>query len=125
MRQMIGSSRSASNPETYLGVTAASSITAPAAFADALVADERVQPAGLGARDSLRLEAGLPLYGQDLGEDITPHEAGLLWAIKQTEAENIYVTHGYTEIYSKWLNHKGLHSEVLTTEYEGEILAES
>ncbi len=50
-------------------------------FAGKLVADERVEWIGLGARDSLRLEAGLPLYGQDLSEDITPHEAGLLWAI--------------------------------------------
>ena len=50
-------------------------------FADKLVADDRVEWIGLGARDSLRLEAGLPLYGQDLSEDITPHEAGLIWAI--------------------------------------------
>ncbi len=52
-----------------------------AAFAKALVDDERVEWIGLGARDSLRLEAGLPLYGQDLEMDISPHEAGLLWAI--------------------------------------------
>lgn len=51
------------------------------AFARRLLADERVLPIGLGARDSLRLEAGLPLYGQDLAEDITPMEAGLSWAI--------------------------------------------
>jgi len=52
-----------------------------AEFANKLTADERVEWIGLGARDSLRLEAGLPLYGQDLAEDITPHEAGLLWAV--------------------------------------------
>ncbi len=51
------------------------------AFAEKLTSDERVEWIGLGARDSLRLEAGLPLYGQDLSEDISPHEAGLLWAI--------------------------------------------
>lgn len=50
-------------------------------FARRLIDDEAVQPIGLGARDSLRLEAGLPLYGQDLSEDITPMEAGLAWAI--------------------------------------------
>ncbi len=51
------------------------------AFANALLSDERVEWIGLGARDSLRLEAGLPLYGQDLDENTSPHEAGLLWAI--------------------------------------------
>ncbi len=50
-------------------------------FAEKLLADERVEWIGLGARDSLRLEAGLSLYGQDLSETITPHEAGLIWAI--------------------------------------------
>lgn len=43
---------------------------------DGLMADERVRPAGLGARDTLRLEVGLPLYGQDLDPEHTPVEAG-------------------------------------------------
>lgn len=51
------------------------------AFARALLGDERVEFVGLGARDSLRLEAGLSLYGQDLSDSITPHEAGLIWAV--------------------------------------------
>ncbi|MEM6609767.1 MAG: glycine cleavage system aminomethyltransferase GcvT [Pseudomonadota bacterium] len=51
------------------------------AFAQVLLTDPRVAPIGLGARDSLRLEAGLPLYGQDLSPDISPIEAGLTWAI--------------------------------------------
>ena len=41
-----------------------------------LLTDSRVRPVGLGARDTLRLEAGLPLYGQDLDQDHTPGEGG-------------------------------------------------
>jgi aminomethyltransferase len=59
-----------------------------AALADALVADERVKPIGLGARDSLRLEAGLPLYGHDLDRNTTPVMADLMFAIgKRRRAE--------------------------------------
>jgi len=50
-------------------------------IAEKLLADESLQPIGLGARDSLRLEAGLCLYGHDLDEQTTPVEAGLFWAI--------------------------------------------
>jgi aminomethyltransferase len=46
-----------------------------------LLGDPRVRPAGLGARDSLRLEAGLCLHGQDIGPGVTPGEAGLGWSI--------------------------------------------
>ena len=46
-----------------------------------LLDDPGVQPAGLGARDSLRLEAGLPLYGHDIDELTSPIEAGLTWTI--------------------------------------------
>jgi aminomethyltransferase len=51
------------------------------AFARVLLADDRVAAIGLGARDSLRLEAGLCLYGHDIDEKTTPVEAGLTWAI--------------------------------------------
>lgn len=44
-----------------------------------------VQPAGLGARDTLRLEAGMNLYGQDMDESITPWEAGLAWTVSLDE----------------------------------------
>ena len=52
-------------------------------LADWLVADERVKPIGLGARDSLRLEAGLPLYGHDIDDRTTPVMAGLTFAINK------------------------------------------
>jgi len=52
-------------------------------LAEALLAQPEVQPAGLGARDTLRLEAGLCLYGHDIGPTTTPVEAGLLWAMQK------------------------------------------
>lgn len=57
-------------------------------LAHLLLAHEEVAPAGLGARDALRLEAGLPLYGHDLDETTDPVEAGLGWSIgKRRRAE--------------------------------------
>ncbi len=53
------------------------------AFAEALLAQPGVAPIGLGARDSLRLEAGLCLYGSDLDETTSPVEAALDWAIQK------------------------------------------
>lgn len=50
-------------------------------FARRLLSVEGIAPAGLGARDSLRLEAGLCLYGHELSPDTSPVEAGLTWAI--------------------------------------------
>lgn len=58
-----------------------------AEFADALCAMEEVKPIGLGARDSLRLEAGLPLYGHDLDEGIDPIEGDLAFAISKRRRE--------------------------------------
>jgi len=56
--------------------------------ADAVIAHDLVKPIGLGARDSLRLEAGLPLYGHDLDRETTPVMAGLNFAInKRRRAE--------------------------------------
>ncbi len=52
-------------------------------FARALLAQEEVQPVGLGARNSLRLEAGLCLYGNDIDATTTPPQAALNWAIQK------------------------------------------
>jgi aminomethyltransferase len=66
-------------------------ISAPGEAADdvwmKLCADPRVKPIGLGARDSLRLEAGLPLYGHDLDETVSPVEADLAFAINKNRRE--------------------------------------
>jgi aminomethyltransferase len=58
------------------------------AFAERLLAEPEVAPAGLGARDSLRLEAGLCLYGNDIDELTTPVEAGLTWTIAKRRRES-------------------------------------
>jgi aminomethyltransferase len=52
-------------------------------LAEALLAQPEVKPAGLGARDTLRLEAGLCLYGHDISDATSPVEAGLTWAIQK------------------------------------------
>jgi aminomethyltransferase len=63
-------------------------ISVPAAvaedFANELLTDENVLPIGLGARDSLRLEAGLCLYGHDLDTSTTPVEGALEWSIQKS-----------------------------------------
>jgi aminomethyltransferase len=59
-------------------------ITLPASKADALwqaLLDAGVKPIGLGARDTLRLEAGMNLYGQDMDETVSPLDAGLAWTV--------------------------------------------
>ena len=57
------------------------------AFAERLLAEPEVAPAGLGARDSLRLEAGLCLYGNDIDELTTPIEANLAWTVAKRRRE--------------------------------------
>ena len=60
----------------------------------------------------------------DRGFVISDHAdwAGLLWAINETGAENIYVTHGYTDIFTRYLNEKGWNAQVVPTQFEGESL---
>jgi aminomethyltransferase len=53
----------------------------------ALTADGRVTPAGLGARDSLRLEMGMALYGNDIDDTVTPFEANLAWIVKLSKGD--------------------------------------
>jgi aminomethyltransferase len=62
------------------GVECAVPTQAALAFWDAVI-DAGVTPAGLGARDTLRLEAGLPLHGHELGPGITPLQVGLGWVV--------------------------------------------
>ncbi len=60
-----------------------------------LLEDPLVKPVGLGARDSLRLEAGLCLYGHELDETVSPVEAGLVWSIgKRRRAEGGFIGAG-------------------------------
>jgi aminomethyltransferase len=54
-------------------------------LADLILSFPQVQPIGLGARDTLRLEAGLSLYGHELNDDISPVEAGLKWLIDKNK----------------------------------------
>jgi aminomethyltransferase len=79
-------SRSGYTGEDGFEISVASNLAAE--VADALVAEDAVKPIGLGARDSLRLEAGLPLYGHDIDRETTPVMAGLNFAInKRRRAE--------------------------------------
>ena len=54
---------------------------------DALMAAGDVTPAGLGARDTLRLEMGMALYGNDIDDTVTPLEANLAWLVKLKKGE--------------------------------------
>ncbi|WP_395374867.1 glycine cleavage system aminomethyltransferase GcvT [Marinicella sp. W31] len=67
-------------------------IIIPETQAEALwndLVDAGVQPCGLGARDTLRLEAGMHLYGQDMNDDISPLECGLTWTVRKEDLDFI------------------------------------
>jgi aminomethyltransferase len=115
-------------------------IIVPADHAVALwaaLADVGVTPAGLGARDTLRLEAGMNLYGQDMEEDVSPWEANLGWTITLDEGRAFMgrqALEAHKAAGVKWvmvglvLDEKGVlrHGQrVLTANGEGEILSGS
>jgi aminomethyltransferase len=94
-----------------------------------------VRPAGLGARDTLRLEAGMNLYGQDMDEAVTPYEAGLGWTVA-LEGDRDFIGRGVLErqqrdgaprqMVAVVLDDKGVlrHGQRLLTERgDGEILS--
>jgi aminomethyltransferase len=78
-------SRSGYTGEDGFEILVANTLAAP--LWNAILADQRVKPIGLGARDSLRLEAGLPLYGHDLDDTVSPIEAGLNFAVSKRRRE--------------------------------------
>ncbi|MGN6512671.1 MAG: glycine cleavage system aminomethyltransferase GcvT [Lysobacteraceae bacterium] len=104
------------------------------AFWNALLA-AGVKPAGLGARDTLRLEAGMNLYGQDMDETVTPYEAALGWTIALDEGRD-FIGRGALEaqlaagvprqLVGLVMDEKGVlrHGQkVLTANGEGEVLS--
>ncbi|MGB3382887.1 MAG: glycine cleavage system aminomethyltransferase GcvT [Rhodanobacter sp.] len=96
-----------------------------------------VKPAGLGARDTLRLEAGMNLYGQDMDEDVTPWEANLGWTVSLDEGRDFIGRAALEQqqaagvprvMIGVVLDEKGVlrHGQkVLATNGEGEILSGS
>lgn len=62
-----------------------------ASLCDALFSDEKIAPAGLGSRDSLRLEAGLCLHGNDMDQTVTPIEAMLMWTVRKQNIQTPFI----------------------------------
>ncbi len=75
-----------------------------------------IEPCGLGARDTLRLEAGLPLYGHELDDETSPLEAGLGWSVKLEKGEFV----GSVKL--KALKEKGLPKQCVCLKSEGKAL---
>jgi aminomethyltransferase len=94
-----------------------------------------VKPAGLGARDTLRLEAGMALYGQDMDETVTPYEAALAWTVALDEGRDFIgraaleargASGAPRQMIGLVMDEKGVlrHGQrVLTANGEGEILS--
>lgn len=99
-----------------------------------ILAEKGVKPIGLGARDTLRLEAGMNLYGQDMDENINPLEAGLAWTV-DLKSERDFI--GKAALLAKPTTRKliGLvlldrgvlrsHQKIVTTHGDGEITSGS
>jgi aminomethyltransferase len=104
------------------------------AFWNALL-EAGVKPAGLGARDTLRLEAGMNLYGQDMDETVTPYEAALAWTVALDEGrgfigravlEKQKADGAPRQMIGLVMDEKGVlrHGQkVLTAQGEGEVLS--
>ena len=105
------------------------------AFWNALIA-QGVKPAGLGARDTLRLEAGMNLYGQDMDDTVSPLDAGLAWTVDLTNPDRAFVGRAALEKNGSKARFVGLilqkengraggvlraHQKVVTADGEGEI----
>jgi aminomethyltransferase len=94
---------------------------------------EGVRPCGLGARDTLRLEAGMNLYGQDMDESVTPLESGLAWTVDMNEPrdfigraalENQLAAGNLRQLLGLKMTERGVlraHQKVTTAHGEGEI----
>ena len=90
-----------------------------------------VKPCGLGARDTLRLEAGMNLYGQDMDESISPYEAGLKWTVDLKDAARDFIGKSALATRRVDVQFAGLllldrgvlraHQKVITPQGEGEI----
>jgi aminomethyltransferase len=97
--------------------------------------DAGIKPCGLGARDTLRLEAGMNLYGQDMDESISPYEAGLKWTVDLKDATRDFI--GKSALATRQIRNQfaGLllldrgvlraHQKVFTAQGEGEITSGS
>ncbi|WP_313954120.1 glycine cleavage system aminomethyltransferase GcvT [Accumulibacter sp.] len=112
-------------------------ITLPADQASGLwkaLAEAGVQPCGLGARDTLRLEAGMNLYGQDMDETVSPLDAGLAWTVDLVSPRDFV---GKAALVARPQQHQFLglvladrgvlraHQQVLTSKGSGEITSGS
>ncbi len=112
-------------------------ITVPAAKAEALwnaLLEAGVKPCGLGARDTLRLEAGMNLYGQDMDESVSPLDAGLAWTVDLKSGRDFVGKAALLAKGQQWqllglkLLDKGVlraHQKVSTAQGEGEITSGS